>query len=158
MAGPGTVLDQADDHARALPGRRPAARRGRLQNTVIVGAGDIGQLICRKLINDPDCGANVVGFVDRAPKIRHPDLPEHLSVLGGPEHLPQIIASLDIERVVVSFSNEAAPALVAILRRVRRMGVEIDLVPWLFELVVPGVSIHAVGELPLIRLPKLIDS
>ena len=39
---------------------------------------DIGQLICRKLIKHPEYGANVVGFVDRTPKVRREDLPDHL--------------------------------------------------------------------------------
>ena len=48
---------------------REAFRRSRAyeQNTVIVGAGAIGQLIGRKLIRHPEYGANVVGFVDRLP-------------------------------------------------------------------------------------------
>ncbi len=50
--------------ARELCRRSPAYE----QNTVIVGAGDIGQLIGRKLIKHPEYGANVVGFVDRAPR------------------------------------------------------------------------------------------
>ena len=47
--------------ARALV--RMACRRapGYEQNTVIVGAGEVGQLICRELLDHPEYGANVVG-------------------------------------------------------------------------------------------------
>ena len=38
------------------------------QNAVIVGAGDIGQLIARKILQHPEYGINVVGFVDANPK------------------------------------------------------------------------------------------
>jgi exopolysaccharide biosynthesis polyprenyl glycosylphosphotransferase len=123
------------------------------QNTVIVGAGDIGQLICRKFIKHPEYGANVVGLVDRWPKPRRPDLPEHLTILGGPERLPEIIERLNVERVVIAFSNESAPELLALLRQLRPYGVQIDLVPWLFELIGPRVSVHTVEGLPLLGLP-----
>lgn len=123
------------------------------QNTVIVGAGDIGQLICRKLTKHPEYGANVVGFVDRAPKARRPDLPERLTILGGPERLPEIIEHLHVERVVIAFSNEPVSELLTLLRQLRPLGVQIDLVPWLFELIGPRVSVHAVEGLPLIGLP-----
>jgi exopolysaccharide biosynthesis polyprenyl glycosylphosphotransferase len=142
-----------------LPVTRAAARRicrrsrAYQQNTVIVGAGDIGQLICRKLVKHPEYGANVVGFVDRAPKDRRPDLPEHLSILGGPERLREIIERLDVERIVIAFSNERASELLALLRQLRPLGVQVDLVPWLFELIGPRVSVHAVEGLPLIGLP-----
>ena len=35
-----------------------------LQNTIIVGAGDVGQLVARKFLNHPEYGINLVGFVD----------------------------------------------------------------------------------------------
>jgi exopolysaccharide biosynthesis polyprenyl glycosylphosphotransferase len=123
------------------------------QNTVIVGAGDVGQLICRKLIKHPEYGANVVGFVDRTPKVRRADLPEHLSILGGPDRLPEIIERLQVERVIIAFPHESASELLALLGRLRSLSVQIDLVPWLFELVGPRISVHAVEGLPLIGLP-----
>jgi exopolysaccharide biosynthesis polyprenyl glycosylphosphotransferase len=157
------VLNVAAFWALALcvvPGARAVARRvckrawAYEQNTVIVGAGDIGQLICRKLIKHPEYGANVVGFVDRTPRMRRPDLPEHLSILGGPERLPEIVDRLQVERVVIAFSNESVGELLALLRQLRPLGVQIDLVPWLFELVGPRVSVHSVEGLPLIGLPR----
>ena len=45
-----------------------------LQNTVIVGAGDVGQLVARKLMHHPEYGINLVGFVDCDPKERAADL------------------------------------------------------------------------------------
>jgi exopolysaccharide biosynthesis polyprenyl glycosylphosphotransferase len=122
------------------------------QNTVIVGAGDIGQLIGRKLIRHPEYGANVVGFVDRIPKMRRSDLPEHLPILGNPDRLPEIVESLQIERVVIAFSGERIDELLPILRRLRALSVQIDLVPRLFELIGPCVSVHSVEGLALLGL------
>jgi exopolysaccharide biosynthesis polyprenyl glycosylphosphotransferase len=161
MTGPG-ILNLAAFWVLAVcivPITRTVARRACKrsaafeQNTLIVGAGDIGQLICRKLIKHPEYGANVVGFVDRAPKMRRADLPEHLSILGGLDRLPQIIKQLDVERVVIAFPNEPLRELLALLRQLWPMGVQIDLVPWLFELIGLRVEVHAVEGLPLLGLP-----
>lgn len=130
--------------------RRSAAYE---QNTIIVGAGDIGQLICRKLVKHPEYGANVVGFVDGAPKARRADLPEHLSILGTLDGLPELIERLHVERVIIAFSNERACDLLVLLRQLGPLGVQIDLVPWLFELIGPRASVHTVEGLPLIGLP-----
>jgi exopolysaccharide biosynthesis polyprenyl glycosylphosphotransferase len=124
-----------------------------VQNAVIVGAGEVGQLIGRKLARHPEYGVNVVGFVDRRPKTRHPDLPEHLTLLGPPEQLPEIVQSLDVERVVIAFSNEPGAELLAVARRLRHLPVQIDLVPRLFEVVDPRAAIHAVEGIPLLGLP-----
>ena len=138
--------------ARTVARRFCKRNRAYQQNTLIVGAGEIGQLIARKLIKHREYGANVVGFVDRSPRVRRADLPDHLGILGGKERLAEIIETLDIERVVIAFSNEPTAELLALLRRIQSMRVQIDLVPWLFELIGPRVSVHAVEGLPLIGL------
>ncbi|HTW41570.1 MAG TPA: sugar transferase [Solirubrobacteraceae bacterium] len=134
---------------------REACKRTRAyeQNTVIVGAGEVGQLVARKLVNHPEYGANVVGFVDRNPKARRADLPENLTILGPPERLPRIIESLDIERVVIAFSNDSVGELLAALRHLHDLPVQIDVVPRLFELVDLRGSVHWVEGMPLLGLP-----
>ena len=108
-----------------LPLARTVARRACKraqayeQNTLIVGAGEVGQLIARKLVKHPEYGVNVVGFIDRDPKARRPDLPEHLAILGGPERLPEIVKCLDVERVVIAFSNEPVRSSSSLLRQLR---------------------------------------
>jgi exopolysaccharide biosynthesis polyprenyl glycosylphosphotransferase len=134
---------------------RRLCRRSRayVQNTLILGAGEVGQLIARKLVKHPEYGLNVVGFIDRDPKSRRGDLPDHLAILGGPERLAEVVKSLDVERVIIAFSREPADELLVLLRKLRAFPVQIDLVPRLFDLVGPGVTVHAVEGLPLLGLP-----
>ena len=75
LLGSGSLAICSSPPARALA-RAPAAAAPRSCRTrVIVGAGDVGQLIARKLIRHPEYGINVVGFVDAHPKVRRADLP-----------------------------------------------------------------------------------
>ena len=142
-----------------LPVFRAAARRAckrsraYAQNTLIVGAGEVGQLIGHKLVKHPEYGINVVGFIDRDPKTRRADLPEHLAILGGPERLLEMVKCLDVERVIIAFSSEPVDELLGLLRRLREFPVQIDLVPRLFELIGPRVTVHSVEGLPLLGLP-----
>jgi exopolysaccharide biosynthesis polyprenyl glycosylphosphotransferase len=122
------------------------------QNTVIVGAREVGQLIGRKLVRHPEYGANVVGFVDSQPGPRRADLPEHLAILGAPERLPEIIDCLDIERVVIAFPSEPIAEQLGLLHTLRKTAVQIDIVPRVFELCGPRLTVHAVEGVPLIGL------
>ena len=135
---------------------RAIARRNvtYLQNAVIVGAGEVGQLIARKFLNHPEYGINLVGFVDADPKDRRHDL-EHLALLGGTERLPAIVRLFDVERVIIAFSNESHEEMLDIIRELKDLDVQIDIVPRLFELVGPGVGVHTVEGLPMIGLPPL---
>src|SRR6201996_25563 len=122
------------------------------QNAIIVGAGEVGQLIGRKLLRHPEYGVNVVGFVDHDPRARRPDLPEHFSILGPPESLPDLVRRLDVDRVVIAFSHASASELLTVVRRLRGLPVQIDLVPRLFELVGPRTDVYGVEGIPLLGL------
>jgi exopolysaccharide biosynthesis polyprenyl glycosylphosphotransferase len=139
--------------ARTVTRRLCRRSRAYVQNTLIVGAGEVGQLIARKLVKHPEYGLNVVGFIDREPKARRGDLPDHLAILGGPERLAEVVKSLDVERAIIAFSNEPEDELLVLLRQLRAFPVQIDLVPRLFELVSPRVTVHSVEGLPLLGLP-----
>jgi exopolysaccharide biosynthesis polyprenyl glycosylphosphotransferase len=140
----------------ARAGARALARRNEayVQNTVIVGAGDVGQLFAKKVLNHPEYGINLVGFVDTKPKDRRQDL-EHVSVLGDSGRLPAIVRLLDVERIIVAFSNDSHEETIELLRSVKDLEVQIDIVPRLFEFVGPGVEIHTIEGLPLVGLPPL---
>src|SRR6266566_4837534 len=125
-----------------------------LQNTVIVGAGDVGQLIGRKLLQHPEYGINLVGFVDSEPKERRDDL-EHLTVLGAPERLPAIVRVFDVERVIFAFSKEPHDEALDLVRSLKDLDVQVDIVPRFFEVVGPNVGIHTVEGIPLLGLPPL---
>ena len=124
------------------------------QNTIIVGAGDVGQIVARKLMQHPEYGINLLGFVDRAPKARRSDL-EQLKLLGPPERLTAIIRMLDVERIVIAFSGESDEETLDLIREVKDLDVQIDIVPRFFDVVGPGMAVHSVEGLPLLGLPPL---
>lgn len=125
-----------------------------LQNTVIVGAGDIGQLVARKFLQHEEYGINLVGFVDGNPRKLRSDLGD-LEVLGSVEDLPELVDTLDVERVVVAFSNDSPARTAEIVRSVRDRDVQVEIVPRLYELVGPHVKVHSVESLPLVALPTV---
>ena len=138
---------------RTIARRQCRRSRAYVQNTLILGAGEVGQLIARKLVKHPEYGLNVVGFIDREPKARRVDLPAHLPLFNEPDRLAEIVNRLDVERVIIAFSNEPVDDLLVLLRELREFPVQIDLVPRLFELVGLRVAMHSVEGLPLLGLP-----
>lgn len=133
---------------------RTLCRRSKLylQNTIIVGAGEIGQLIGRKIVNHPEYGLNLVGFIDPRPRARRADLHD-LTILGTSDRLPGLVDLLDVERVIFAFSNEPHEEMLALIRSLKALNVQIDLVPRLFESVGPKVRLHSIEGLPLVGLP-----
>ena len=124
-----------------------------LQNTIIVGAGDVGQTIARKLLKHPEYGINLVGFVDSAPRERIDGL-EHLTLLGSPSELTELISLLDVERIIVAFSNDGHQASLDLIRALNELEVQVDIVPRFFEVLSPGIDLHAVEGVVMCGLPS----
>jgi exopolysaccharide biosynthesis polyprenyl glycosylphosphotransferase len=133
---------------------RVASRRtlAYVQNAVIVGAGDVGQLVGRKLIQHDEYGINLVGFVDSEPKERQGNL-RHVTLLGAPDELADIVRLLGIQRVIIAFSRDDPHETLRIIRSLRQLAVQIDIVPRLFEIVGPNAEVHALEAMPMLGLP-----
>jgi exopolysaccharide biosynthesis polyprenyl glycosylphosphotransferase len=133
---------------------RSLCRRSALytQRTVVVGAGEIGQHVARKFLQHPEYGIELVGFVDADPRPRAEDL-EGVPVLGTPECLPELVRELDFHRVVIAFSSESHGEMLQLIRALKRLDVQIDLVPRFYEAVGPNVGMHKLESLPLIGMP-----
>jgi exopolysaccharide biosynthesis polyprenyl glycosylphosphotransferase len=134
--------------ARTLARRQSAY----VQNAVIIGAGEVGQLIGRKLLQHPEYHINLVGFVDAEPREKRRDLGD-LPILGAPEQIAEIVDRNDVDRVIVAFSRDGHEEMLELLRTIRKDDLHIDLVPRLFEAVGANVGIHTLEGLPLVGLP-----
>src|SRR5262249_44227824 len=123
-----------------------------IQNTLIVGADELGRLVARKLIQHPEYGLNIVGFVDTqqppasggpAGEVHHP---------GAPGQLGEILEERDVERVVIA-GHVAATSETEMVHLLKAYDVQVDIVARLFDVVGPGVGIHNIEGVPMLGLP-----
>ncbi len=132
--------------------RRRALRRGETGfNTLIIGAGSVGHLIARRLRERPELGLRPIGFLDKDPLIDQEDGADALPVLGASWDLEQVVQRYDVEQVVVTFSTAPHAVLLGMIRRCRELGVEVVVVPRLFEEVSNRVGVEHLGGVPLLR-------
>jgi exopolysaccharide biosynthesis polyprenyl glycosylphosphotransferase len=131
--------------ARAILSRRCGA-----ECAIIVGAGDVGQLIARKLRQHPEYGIEFAGFVDAQPKGIRSDLGT-VPILGALADLPAIVESTEADRVFVAFSGDSPGELIDAIRAMPDR-VRVDVVPRLFDAIAPVFDVHAVEGLPLVGL------
>jgi exopolysaccharide biosynthesis polyprenyl glycosylphosphotransferase len=121
--------------------------------TLIVGAGVIGSHLVMRLITQADYGLRPVGFLDAdpMPSQRLAGAPA-VPVLGGPDDLLAAIEATQARHVILAFSSEPDHVLVAKVRECQRLGVEVSLVPRLYETINERTSLGHVGGLPLLTL------
>jgi exopolysaccharide biosynthesis polyprenyl glycosylphosphotransferase len=133
---------------------RALARRDRsyVQRAIIVGGGRTGRLIAGKLRRHPEYGVQPIGYVDSCTQPISAQGDSDLPLLGCPEDVPELVESLDVDRVIVAFSQNSYRRTLDLIRSLRDYWVHVDVVPRLFELIGPGVDIHSVEGMPLVGL------
>jgi exopolysaccharide biosynthesis polyprenyl glycosylphosphotransferase len=118
--------------------------------TLIVGAGNVGMRLARRLLASPEYGLLPVGFLDANP-LQGDEIPG-IPVLGSPDELDWVAQLTGAEHVVIAFSSEPDERLVDLVRRCEALGLEVSLVPRLFESLNHRATYEPLGGTPLMGL------
>jgi exopolysaccharide biosynthesis polyprenyl glycosylphosphotransferase len=128
------------------------SRRVTGRPTLIVGAGTVGTRISRRLAESPEYGLRPVGFLDADPLVPVGDVGRSLPVLGGPGDLERVARLTGAQHVVLAFSSAPDGALVPLVRSCEELGLEISVVPRLFDSVNDRFRYESLGGMPLLGL------
>ena len=132
-----------------IASERRARRSGDAgQRSLIVGAGNVGRLVAKRLAEHPEIGLRPVGFLDKEP-LHGSDVTD-LPVLGASWDLEQIVGEKRIEHVIVTFSTAPEEVLLRLLKRCERLGIATSLVPRLYEKSTEHVTVVPLGGVPLV--------
>ncbi len=121
--------------------------------TLILGAGKVGAHLVRRLLGEPGYGLQPVAFLDADP-LPAPEFSggPPVPVLGGPDDLADAITSTGARHVILAFSAGPDHVLVSKVRECQALGVEVSLVPRLYESINERTTLDHVGGLPLLTL------
>ena len=121
-----------------------------VQNAVIVGAGDVGQLLARKYVQHPEYGIRLVGLADKESRAFRDEL-EGIPFYATDDVL-EVIRRENVERVVIAFAEIENEKLLEFIRELRKLDVQIDVLPRVYEILTPRLDVHSVEGIPLIGL------
>jgi exopolysaccharide biosynthesis polyprenyl glycosylphosphotransferase len=132
--------------------RRGAATGG--GNTLIVGAGRVGHLAARRLLDEPALGLHPIGFLDKDPLDLVPETTADLMlpVLGASYDLEDVVREHAVDHVLVAFSTAPSHVVLDVVRRCWAIGVSVMVVPRLYEVEGRRVRTEHLGALPVITL------
>ncbi|HEX2127296.1 MAG TPA: sugar transferase [Thermoleophilaceae bacterium] len=137
-----------------LTQRRARIERSIAVPTLIFGAGKIGAAVERRLDEKPELGLRPIGYVDPYPPSDEQVPGRRVPVLGSPEDLESIVARTGAKHVVMAFmsSRGSDATLVPVVRKCDELGLDVSLVPRLFESINVRVKLEHIGGMPLYRL------
>jgi FlaA1/EpsC-like NDP-sugar epimerase len=110
------------------------------KNVLIIGAGDVGEMLLRELDRNPENKYNVVGFVDDN-KEKHGLTVHGVRILGGRENIPGLVGLFRVDEVLIAISSIAANEIKSIIKYCRAANVRHRIVPAVNDLLNGGVRL-----------------
>ena len=133
--------------------KRTMLRRGiGLTRVLIVGAGQAGNKVEAQIINHPESGFEVVGFIDDDP-VKASKKINGIPVLGTITELADIIKKYNIEKVFLAIPSLPSSELINIIVGCESTAAEFRVVSDMFGVLTSSVKIDEIDEVPIVRVP-----
>lgn len=117
---------------------------------LIMGAGLVGAQVARRLDNHPEYGLSPVGFLDDDPRSIAEVGGRDVPVLGTAEDLDKIVQRTGVRDLIVAFSSVADARISRLIQRCQELGIEVSVVPRMFDTINDRIGYDTVGGLPLL--------
>ena len=116
---------------------------------LIVGTGEVGRMILQKIIQQPELGYRVVGFVSTNGGNK---TVMGMPVLGRPSDIPRIIDDHKVDEVIIALPEASHQEIVRLIALCEREKVGIKVFPDVFQIMASEISIGDLGGLPLLTV------
>ena len=127
-------------------------RAGKTRNLVIIGDGPMVNRLIDHISDDPHWDYNVKGVVGINPD--HEKEPKSAPVLGNLEELSNIVATHDIEEVILTETELPRSQVLSVILECEKHMVEFRLVADLLGMVTSQVDMRAIDGVPLLGLKE----
>ncbi|MCP4360770.1 MAG: undecaprenyl-phosphate glucose phosphotransferase [Chloroflexi bacterium] len=116
---------------------------------LIVGSGEMAQIVVQRIQWSPYLGYDLVGVVNGSELVSNV---HGVPVMGMPEDLPHLIEEHNIDEVIIALPEKGHREMVRIVSYCERGRVTIKIVPDVFQFMTSEAGIDALGGLPLLSV------
>ncbi|MBM7609077.1 Undecaprenyl-phosphate glucose phosphotransferase [Lysinibacillus composti] len=117
------------------------------QFVLILGAGSIGKRYMQNLLNHPEYGLEVLGFLDDYQGENN----SKIKVLGKLSDLNKILEEKIVDEVVVALPLTAYPKYQQIITTCEKAGIRVSIVPDFYDILPANPHFEQFGDLPIIN-------
>jgi exopolysaccharide biosynthesis polyprenyl glycosylphosphotransferase len=125
-----------------------------IRNTLVLGAGEMGQTLVNKMLQDQGLGYRVAGFLDDDP-IKIGKHYHGVPVLGDLSQVKSNILKYMIVEVIIASTRIPAEKVLDIITECEKYGVEFKLVPGILELIASRVDVDELAGIPLLSVSEI---
>ncbi len=139
--------------------RRQLLRRGiGTRTVVVVGAGSAGRKVMRNILSQPKLGYKLMGFfddasepIDEAILLDLPQTADPPRYLGHSQDLPAVLKG-GVDTVILALPSSSHATVYSLVEHCRSHGMEVLVVPDVYELSFDAVRLDNLSDVPLIAI------
>jgi Undecaprenyl-phosphate glucose phosphotransferase len=117
---------------------------------LIIGAGDLGKKIKRKIKDNPWAGLEVIGYLDDYKKVD--EIVEGKAILGRIKDIAEIVDKFNVDQVFLALPIRSYNKYMYIMESLGDKMVDIRIVPDIYQAITLNASVENFEGLPLINL------
>ena len=118
---------------------------------LIIGVGRTAQRVMDRLVNHPEGGYRMLGFVDPHPRRRASSV-AGVPVLGRADDIVRIIRENPVDEVFLAVPKMPQNEMMNLIVRCEDLGVQFKVVSNLFEVITSDVKVDVIDEVPVVHL------
>jgi exopolysaccharide biosynthesis polyprenyl glycosylphosphotransferase len=128
------------------------------ERVLVLGAGPMGQEVMRSILQRPQLGYFLVGYLDESGELEAaPSSPtqEPPRYLGHPEDLSLLLEPCHIDEVIIALPSDEHETTLSAANLCQQEGIDFRIAPDIYEMSFDRVDIADLGGLPLIGLKEV---
>jgi exopolysaccharide biosynthesis polyprenyl glycosylphosphotransferase len=134
---------------------RALRRRGiGSERVLIVGAGEIARTVMRAVVANPECGFNIIGFLDDNPAKGETDI-GRFKALGSLDNLTEVLREQAIDEVIITLPWQYHRKIVTIMAHCERENIRARIVPDLFQMTISRMHVEDIAGVPMIGVKEV---
>ncbi len=122
-----------------------------LTRVLIIGAGVIGKKVKDRIVNHPEVGFHLAGFIDDNPALKGTSI-NGIPVLGTTQELVPLIKLHNIEEVFLAVPSMPQSRVMNLVVQCESTRVDFKIVSNIFEMITSQVKIDEIEDTPVIKL------
>jgi FlaA1/EpsC-like NDP-sugar epimerase len=115
------------------------------KRTLLIGAGNAGNMVIKELKQRKDLGIEVAGFIDDDPKKLNSVI-QGVKVLGNTDQLPEVIKNLNIHEAIITMANASSKDIRRIVNICEGTKINVKIVPGLFEILNGKIKVSKIRK------------
>ena len=123
----------------------------RQRKVVIIGIGEVGRTVVAQLRKYGLTDFHLIGYLDDDPR-KQGQVFDNMPVLGTLDQVSEVVAKYDVRDAVIALPLRSHERLIKICTSLQKLSVRVHVIPDIFALAFPNITLDGFGGIPVIDL------